>query len=60
MHIVPTAITCSLSVCTSRELLDSSDLPDHAKKKVLVIIVGAETALNAQNKETPYTVENEL
>jgi hypothetical protein len=40
---------------TALELLDSPDLPDDAKKKVLVIIEGAETALNAQNKETPDT-----
>jgi hypothetical protein len=36
---------------TALELLGSPDLPDHAKKKVLVIIEGAETALNAQNKQ---------
>ena len=34
------------------ELLDSPDLPEHAKEKVLVILEGAETALNAQNKES--------
>ena len=40
------------------ELLHSPDLPDHAKEKVLVIIEGAETALNAQNKENSDTGEN--
>ena len=33
------------------ELLDHPDLPEQAKKGVLLIIEGAETALNAQNKE---------
>ena len=33
------------------ELLDHPDLPEQAKKSVLMIIEGAETALNAQNKE---------
>jgi hypothetical protein len=40
---------------TALELLDSPDLPEHAKEKVLVILEGAETALNAQNKESPGT-----
>ena len=44
---------------TALELLDSPDLPDHAKQKVLGIVERAETALNAQNKEeTPDTEEN--
>ncbi len=37
---------------TALELLDSPDLPENAKEKVLVILEGAETALNAQNKES--------
>jgi hypothetical protein len=40
---------------TALELLDSPDLSEQAKQKVLVILEGAETALNAQNKESPGT-----
>jgi hypothetical protein len=43
---------------TALELLASPDLPAHAKEKVVVIIAGAETALNAQNKADPNTGEN--
>ena len=43
---------------TALELLDHPDLPEQAKKSVLMIIEGAETALNAQNKE-PQDIQEE-
>lgn len=43
---------------TALELLDSPDLSEQTKKKVLVILEGAETALNAQNKQPPNTGED--
>jgi len=43
---------------TASELLDTPDLPEQAKKSVVMILEGAETALNAQNKEPPDTREN--
>ena len=44
---------------TDLELLDHPDLPEQAKKSVLMIIEGAETALNAQNKEPQDIQEDE-
>lgn len=43
---------------TALELLDTPDLPEQAKKRVVMILEGAETALNAQNKESPDTRED--
>ena len=42
---------------TALELLASPDISDQTKEKVLMIIEQAETAINAQNKESPDTGE---